>query len=119
MGNNKNLITLLTEKCRYWDISPIQLGRGCSKSIELINDVIKDIIVRVVITPEEDSERTEVYLKCSYLNKFYFEDEKEFDTNEELLNYLRQLNKIPHEEVEDINKEVQELLTHRLQKIIK
>lgn len=119
MENSINLATVLLERDRDWKVSPTIITNGRTTAVELLNDSIKDMIMRVIVSLNDNSERTVVFLKCIYLDKYVFEWEKELETNQELLDYLKRIRKISYDIVEDIDKEIEELFNHKLHNIVK
>lgn len=122
MGNilevNNALVSALREIMKSWKIDYPAVSIGGNSRISISNDSIEDTRLWLLIEDCEDK-MTRVTFYCNYLNVFVFQDEHDFIDRLELLDYLRNINRISGETIDTALIEMNKTFNHCLKGSLK
>ena len=117
MGNvleiNNAIVCEIREIMKSWKIDYPAVSIGGNTCISISNDSIEDTRLWLLIEDCEDK-MTRITFYCNYLNVFVFQDEHEFTDRLELLDYLRNINRISSETIDTALVEMNKTFNHCL-----
>ena len=122
MGNvlevNNAIVCVIREIMKSWKRDYSFVSIDGNTHISVSNDSIDDTRLWLLIEDCEDK-MTRVTFYCNYLNVFVFQDEHDFIDRLELLDYLRDINRISSETIDTALVEMNKTFNHCLKGALK
>ena len=115
---NNTLVCAIREIMRGWKVDYSFVSIDGNTHVSVSNDLIGETRLWLLIEYVPDKV-TRVTFCCSYLNIFIFQDEREFIDKGEMLDYLRNINRISSETIDTALVEMNKTFNHCLKGALK